>query len=222
MNLSNKFFAIIAMVILTVLAVACESKEPTTPEPTTEVTEVTEVPTEEVAEPKVTEESAPTEEVIEPEPTEEPVSDNPNIVDGYDFTDYNEDNSDESYDKVVDSMTYDSVKFIVHRLGDYENWEHTITEILSDGDDFYWPNDGKDYFFYFYFPKDIKTVEVDGMDSYEFNTPTYLYDQGTKNGYSANVRSRGIITENGYNLTGHVVYTDGTEETIVITLYPEQ
>ena len=214
----NKFLAVMLAAIMVMPMVACEGNEPTTPAPTTEVTEVTEAPTEEVVEPEVTETPEPTEEVVV-EPTEEPVVGDPNIVDGYDFTDFNEDNSDENYDKVVDSMTYDSVKFIIHRV---EYYQHSITGILSDGDKYYVPNDGAAYYYYFYFPKAIKTVEVDGMSEYMSDTPTYLYDQEGKNGYSANVRDDSIITEDGYELTGHVVYTDGTEETIVITLYPEK
>ena len=226
MKKTNKLFVVIMAAVMAIPMVACESNVEVTPTPAATTTEVTEAqPTEEsVVEPEVTEVPETTEEVTEvteaPEPTEEPVvSDDPNVIDGYDFTDFNEKNSDANYDKVVDSMEYDTIKFIIHH---YEETRQVIG-ILSNGDKYYVPVDDADnYCFYFYFPKEVLTVEADGMDTYNETTQTYLYIQGGKNGYSANIRDTSIITEDGYELTGHVVYTDGTEETIVITLYPEQ
>ena len=217
MRKMKMFLTIIMVAVFAIPMVACESNgEPTPVAEPVSVAEPTEEPTVE---------AEPTEEpTVEAEPTEEPtveVEENPNVIDGYDFTDYNEENRSENYDKVVDSMDYDSVRFIIHRVQDYQ---HKVVGILSDGDNYNMAigEEMIDYL-YFYFPKEPAKVEVDGMCGYETDTPTYLYIQEEKGnkGYSANVRDRSILTD-GYELTGHVVYTDGTEETIKVTLYPAE
>ena len=162
-------------------------------------------------------ETTPDEDVADPEPVEEDFD----VHTAYDFSAFNENPSLDIYHDIVDTITYDKTLFIIRNLVD----GHKVDGVLVDGDEYYVSaDDATHIFYYFYFPKDVETVEVDGMDYYDQNTKTYLFieEENGKYGYSANVRDASIITEDGYDLTGHVVYTDGTEETITITLYPAE
>lgn len=238
MKLKNMIIGFLALSLLTVSLTACgnagnntEATEITTEAVTEETTEetsneaeVTEEPTEETVEPDVTE---------APEPTEEPVvSGDPNIIDGYDFTDFNEHNNLENYFKIVNTMEYDSLKLIVIKT---DNHHQQVIDILSDGDKYTIPYDWKgydennevNYWFNLYYPKSDIHTEVDGMSEYYMDTPTYYYcvyseDPEYPNTISANIRDASILTEDGYDMTCRVVYGGGEEETITITVYPEQ
>ena len=116
-------------------------------------------------------------------------------------------------------MNFDHIRFIVNNNVDGRK----VETILDNGDAYFSSKEDITHiFFYFYLPKDVEKVEVDGMDYFDLISDTYMYIQEDDGlyGYSANIRNADIITEDGYELTGHVVYTDGTEETITITLYP--
>lgn len=213
MNTKKLLVTIMLAAIMVMPLVACEGNvEPATPVATAEVTEAPE-PTEEVVEPEVTEETAPTEEVVEPEVTEEVVEDNPNVIDGIDFTDMY--NKQAPLEDVIDKQAkYDTMRIFAVSGGH-------VYAILQDGD--YFTQDEENinnstfgyYSYFIYAPKKIVNIEKIGGNDISFYTQSDLeIDSSSKVVGSCGVRyeSTGTDLECGAKVT----YEDGTEETITI------
>ena len=201
MKKTTKFFTVMLAAMLVMPMVACEPEaDPTTPAPTTEVTEVQ--PTEEpVVEPEVTEEPAPTEEVVEPEVTEEVVEDNPNVIDGIDFTEFNE--GDASFFDIMENYpNNDNLKLIA--LSDKR-----VEAILEDGDSIIQEKDNGEYTFFFYTSKDVKSVYKIGGKDVSADIAEY-----------PNIRGycfvKDEVTGTDIECGATVTYEDGTEESITI------
>ena len=213
MKKTNKLFAIMMAAVMAIPMVACESNvEPATPVATTaEVTEAPE-PTEEVVEPEVTEAPEPTEEVVEPEPTEEPVSDNPNIIDGIDFSAWYDGEVETSFDIIDEQADYDSLRIFITAKG-------KAYAILADGESFTQEEEVGHYTLLIYAPKPVTKVEAIGEHYMIFG----------KKGIGAPDDSKIVdggdidpdFTATDYECGAKVTYEDGTEETIKVYITKE-
>ncbi len=211
MNTKKLLVTLMLAAIMVMPLVACEGNvEPATPVATTaEVTEAPE-PTEEVVEPEVTEAPEPTEEpVVEPEPTEEPISEDPNIIDGIDFTEFN----NQYHEEPDGDFIY--VWDVMHQQAKYDNLRIVVISdakaeaILADGDSIVQEEENGSYNLFIYRPKKIVSMEKIGGDEVELIETTYPSIAG--------------MLEIGYEVTGtdieagvKVTYEDGTQESITI------
>lgn len=199
-------------------------------------------PTEVVAQP--TEEATPTEAVVEATPTEEAVEDNPNIIDGVDFTKYNE---GEPIDVVLMDMQFDEPKLIVERKVQIANSGTLISDamgVLSNGDKYVEePVEEKPegyeqtYFVYnIYAPKPIKNVsynereiEVDNNNDGYLTKRDHVYpdsfDEMEMDGiqypklYYFYMVPKGILTDDDVTVT--IEYEDGTSDQITVYITKE-
>ena len=150
--MKKKVLCIILATTITVLT-ACggSSDSPTTPEPTkaAEVTKAPE-PTEAPVEVK------PTEASVEAEPTEASVEEDPNVIEGIDFTAFNEGRSPLS--TVAKFFTFDTVRLIPLQ-------KYYAEALIKDNDSFTMVQDAEAnypglYSFLIYTPKEVMDLKV--------------------------------------------------------------
>lgn len=218
MKRTRKFLAIVASLIFVMSVLAgCEkgsgsgpstaigsSAEPTVQAPTeaapTAAPEVTEA-----VEPTV--EATPTEEVEAPTEAADP-----NIIDGIDFTEYN--NGEAPINKPVATMNYDTIRVVASTE---HGREGLACAILADGDSFTMEPE-KIYWYVIYLPKKAEAVEKLNPDNIDYlGAPMeYVSDDGVKYdglfGFALNREVTGEDVEVGFLFK----YTDGTEESITM------
>lgn len=150
--MKKKVLCIILATTITVLT-ACgsdSSDSPTIPEPTKAVAEPTKTaePTEAPVEVK------PTEAPVEAEPTEASVEEDPNIIEGIDFTEFNEGRLPLS--EIVPNFTFDTVRLIPCQ-------KYYAEALIKNGDHFTMvkdPNDNGFYQFEIYTPRKVADIST--------------------------------------------------------------
>ena len=209
---------ILVVLLLTVMAmsmVGCEGQ--TKPEVQNAPTEETVVETEVTEETVVEEPGGAEETVVETEapeeptemPTEDGVEDNPNVIDGIDFTEFNKQYHEEK------EGDYIYVWDVMHQQAKYDNLRIVVISdakaeaILADGDSIVQEEENGSYNLFIYRPKKIVSMEKIGGDEVELIETTYPSIAG--------------MLEIGYEVTGtdieagvKVTYEDGTQESITI------
>ena len=218
MSAKKIIVTLILATVMVLLMVACEGSADTAG--TTDPVEAIAEPTEEVVE--ATEVAEPTEEVevteVTEEPTPEVVENNPDVIDGIDFTDYH--NYENKLDETIDSQAdYDSMRAIAIT-------SHRVYAILKDGDSFKEDEetrqfeDGGSYGFFVYAPKEIVDITFIGGENIHFISQS---DLGCEK--SSKIKGAfGIpdeITGTDIECGAKVVYEDGSEETLTIYVTKE-
>ena len=214
MKKTTKMRIAMAMTAVILFLTACESSTGNVGSTGTTEPAVTEAPTPEVVE--ATEVAEPTEEVVEvtEEPTPEVVEENPNIIDGIDFTKFN--NSQESIYEAIDRQaTYDTMRIVAvtnqKAVGILKNGDY-ITQEENES------NSG--YSFFVYAPKTVVNVEEIIGEKTRFSSQSDLeIDPSSKIIGSCRIKR----SETGKDLECgiRVTYEDGSEETIIIYVTKE-
>ncbi len=165
--------------------------------------------------PEVTKPEDPEPEVVEPEPEPEPVvEDDPNVIDGIDFSGYN--NGQERLYVPVLNMTYDSLRVLV--LAD----DHAVA-ILKDGESFEMQDEDVYYIYEIFVPKEASEVEYsESVHSGKNNLFTETEDEiAFSKVMPFNFRLLEDTSGENMEYTISVKYVDGTEETITLYITKE-
>lgn len=224
----RKYLAVMMAVIMALAMVACDSEQDSRPEENTsshsnrddDENEVEVEDPEPDEKPEVTKPEDPEPEVVEPETEPEPVvEDDPNIIEGVDFTAFNEDGNRETLAGIMNTMKLDGLRLIALKLSDAAGHE-VVDEMLADGATY---NVAPDKLFYYVFllyqPGKIENIAVDETNI--FCSHGVFYDYVYGGAYLFSISNPDIITADGYDMTVTATYSDGTEETITVTLVAE-
>ena len=160
-------------------------------------------------------ETTPDEDVADPEPVEE---DDPNVIDGIDFTAFN--NGDEPFCNPAVEMEYDTMRILVLA-------NQHVYAILKDGDTFELEEKQKYYSFYIYTPKAVSDLETN--TSFFFEKSSSLFTDLPGDNWDKVSEIMPYVTGasiedigDGMDFSTTVIYEDGSEETITVTLTPAE
>ncbi len=206
--MKKRVIAIVVMVALVISMVACGSTQAqpvqeSTPAPKAETAaepaEETKVET-----PVVTEEPKAEESEIKKEPAAESVEENSDIIDGIDFSSYNNEGEYKKLDAIIKEQNYDSLKAVV-----VDGKEQVVRNILSDGDSIV--IEAREFcILRYYAPKEVSRLEQIG--------PGACADFSSDKEFSALAiwDSVTLPLEKGENVSIgiKVTYADGSEETL--------
>ena len=210
--MKKRVIAIVVMVALVMSMVACGSTQAQPVQESTPATktETAAEPAEEtkVETPVVTEEPKAEESEVKEEPAAEvsvePVEEESDIIDGIDFSSYNNEGEYENLDAIIKEQNYDSLKAVV-----IDGEEQVVRNILSDGDSIV--IEAREFcILRYYAPKEVSRLEQIG--------PGACADFSSDKEFSALAiwDSVTLPLEKGENVPIgiKVTYADGSEETL--------
>lgn len=224
MKRARKYLAILMAVIMVVSMVACDSdnggnvSSGNENEPAVTVTnnnqQEPEVTEPETTEPEVTEpETTDPVEVVDPDPV---VEDNPNVIKGVDFTDYNVNGG--SIFNAFDKLTCDKLMWVIR--ADLEGTGNKkVIDALFDGDSFDMLLD-KSYKIYLYIPERVDSLDSISIDDGDVGILNVGDTDIDGNSYSK------VVYELYFNSEGQpmdnmpvsitVTYDDGSTESLTV------
>ena len=221
----RKYLALLMAAIMVFSMVACDSDTGSESQGSSNrndeqtVTQVAEEkptaedPKPDVEEPEVTQPDKPDPEEKDPEPV---VEDNPNIIEDVDFTAFNEDGDREKLAEILNTMDLDGLRLIVLKYS-HEAKIELVDDVLEDGESYGCDKPAEYYVFALYQPKEIQNIAVDEANmGYAHNVHNgYKYGRV----YYIIISNLDILTADGYDMSVTATYSDGSEETITVTLY---